>query len=107
MVTTAGHLLGGRVKYCQSASGFRTGIEPVLLAASVPARAGDYVLEAGTGAGAALLCLSERLAGIHAVGVEVDQTAAGLATANASSNRRTNIEIITGPIEAVTLQTFI
>jgi tRNA1Val (adenine37-N6)-methyltransferase len=53
MVTTEGHLLGGRIRYRQPDTGFRSGLEPVLLAASVPARPGEHVLEAGTGAGAA------------------------------------------------------
>ena len=44
--------LGGRVSYAQPREGFRSGIEPVLLAAAIPARAGDRVLEGGTGAGA-------------------------------------------------------
>ena len=54
MEVTQGHLLGGRVRYAQPRSGFRSGIEPVLLAAAVPARPGERVLEAGSGAGAAL-----------------------------------------------------
>jgi tRNA1Val (adenine37-N6)-methyltransferase len=104
MVITDGHLLGGRVRYRQPATGFRTGIEPVLLAASVQPRSGEHVLEAGTGAGAALLCLCERLPGIQALGVEVDEATASLATANAQANGRTNIEIMTGQIEAITFQ---
>ena len=60
MDTTEGTLLGGRVRYAQPARGYRTGIEPVLLAAAVPAVPGQAVLEAGTGAGAALLCLAAR-----------------------------------------------
>ena len=36
---TDGTLLGGKVIYRQKSSGYRTGIEPVLLAAFVPARA--------------------------------------------------------------------
>jgi tRNA1(Val) A37 N6-methylase TrmN6 len=55
MLTTDGHLLGGRVIYRQPATGFRSSIEPVLLAASVPSTPGEHILEAGTGHGAALL----------------------------------------------------
>lgn len=98
-----GHLLGGRVIYHQPETGFRSGIEPVLLAASVPARAGDHVLEGGTGAGAALLCLGARTPGVRATGVEVDPTAADLATANARANGFAGIEIITGRIETAVL----
>ena len=83
---TDGTLLGGRVAYRQPDTGFRTGIEPVLLAASVAARPGERVLEGGTGAGAALLCLSARLAGVGVVGVERDAVLASLAAANIQAN---------------------
>lgn len=96
---TDGHLLSGRVVYRQPAIGFRSGIEPVLLAASVPVRPGQHVLEAGTGAGAALLCLSARIPTAHATGVEVDPTMAALATANARANGFAGIEVIADRIE--------
>ena len=53
--------LDGRVRYAQPRRGFRSGIEPVLLAAAIPARQGSHVLEGGCGAGAALLCLAARV----------------------------------------------
>lgn len=80
--TTAGFLLGGRVGYVQPASGYRTGLEPVLLAASIPAQAGMRVLEAGLGAGAGLLCLTARVPDVCAVGVEIDPDIANLARRN-------------------------
>ncbi len=83
---TPGHLLGGAVRYSQLASGFRTGIEPVLLAAAIPARNGERVLEAGTGAGAALLGLAARRPGVVALGVERDPTLAALASRNIAAN---------------------
>lgn len=86
MDTTAGTLLGGRVLYRQPAQGHRTGIEPVLLAASVPARPGDRVLEAGLGAGAGLLCLAARVPGLHGTGVELDPDTAALARGNLRDN---------------------
>ncbi|MCC7428595.1 MAG: methyltransferase, partial [Alphaproteobacteria bacterium] len=48
-------LLGGRVVLRQPVRGYRAAIDPVLLAAFVPARAGEHVLEGGIGAGAAAL----------------------------------------------------
>lgn len=101
--TTEGHLLGGRVRYAQPASGFRSGIEPVLLAASVPARPRERVLEAGTGAGAALLCLAARVPAIQAVGVEADAGLAELAAANARANGFADVRIAGGRIETVAL----
>lgn len=86
MDTTAGTLLGGRVLYRQPAQGHRTGIEPVLLAAAVPARPGDRVLEAGLGAGAGLLCLAARVPGLQGTGVELDPDTAALARVNLRDN---------------------
>jgi tRNA1Val (adenine37-N6)-methyltransferase len=103
MLTTDGHLLGGLVSYRQPASGFRSGIEPVLLAASIPARSGEHVLEGGTGAGAALLCLAVRVPGVRATGVESDPAMAELAAANAAANGFGDIRIVAGRIEDTAL----
>ena len=96
--TTNGFLLGGRVRYAQPRDGFRSGIEPVLLAACIPARSGQRVLEAGTGAGAALLCLMARVAGLSGVGVERDPAMAALARDNAAANGFDGMEIVTADI---------
>jgi tRNA1Val (adenine37-N6)-methyltransferase len=103
MSTTRGHLLGGRVIYCQPVSGFRSGIEPILLAASIPARAGEHVLEAGTGAGASLLCLTARVPGVYSTGVEMDAAMAELAAANAETNGFSGIGIVQDRIESAVL----
>ena len=83
---TEGTLLGGRIIYRQKSRGFRTGIEPVFLAACVPARPGDQVVEAGTGAGAGLLCLTARVPGLIGTGVERDADMAALARRNLAAN---------------------
>jgi tRNA1Val (adenine37-N6)-methyltransferase len=79
-------LLDGRIRFMQPRDGFRSGIEPVLLAAAVPARSGERILEGGCGSGAGLLCLAARVAGIQGVGVERDAGLAALARANAAAN---------------------
>jgi tRNA1(Val) A37 N6-methylase TrmN6 len=86
IATTQDRLLGGRVQFTQPASGYRAAIDPVLLAASVPADAGASVLEGGTGAGAAALCLLARLPQLRVTGIEIDPELAGLARANAATN---------------------
>jgi len=95
---THGHLLGGRVRYSQPRTGFRSGIEPVLLAAAVPARAGDHVLEAGTAAGAALLCLAARVPGVSGVGVELDPALCQVARDNATANGFSELSFTAGDI---------
>ena len=97
---THGFLLNGRIRYAQPRSGFRSGIEPVLLAASIPARPGQRVIEAGTGAGAALLCLAARVPGIIGVGVERDPAMADLARANAADNGFNALTFLTDDIAA-------
>jgi tRNA1(Val) A37 N6-methylase TrmN6 len=93
---TEGTLLGGRVAYRQLAAGHRSGFEPVLLAGAVPAQAGQSVLELGTGAGAALLCLGTRVPGISGVGVEIDPALAVLANENFKNNNLTEFSSVVG-----------
>lgn len=83
---TQGTLLNGRVHYTQPRSGFRSGIEPVLLAATIPARSGQVVIEGGCGAGAGLLCLHARVPGTTLYGIEQDPNLAVLAESNATAN---------------------
>ncbi|MBV9550868.1 MAG: methyltransferase [Alphaproteobacteria bacterium] len=78
--------LDGRVKARQPETGFRSGTDAVLLAAAVPARAGQSALELGAGAGAASLCLAARVPGLDLTGVEVDPALAALAEANAAAS---------------------
>jgi len=96
--TRNGTLLGGRVRHTQPVAGHRTGLEPVLLAASIPARPGQRVLEAGTGAGAALMCLAARVSGLSGTGIERDPGMARLARANAAANGFADLEIVTADI---------
>jgi tRNA1(Val) A37 N6-methylase TrmN6 len=97
---THGHLLDGRVRYAQPAEGYRSGIEPVLLAAAVPARPGQRVLEAGSGAGATLLCLAARIGGVQATGIELDPELVALARDNAAANDRAGVQFIAADIAA-------
>ncbi len=78
--------LGGRLRLWQPRSGYRAGIDPVLLAAAVPARAGQSVLELGCGGGAAILSLAARVAGLALTGLERQPAYAGLAARNAAGN---------------------
>jgi len=98
--TTEGTLLGGRVHHAQPCHGHRTGLEPVLLAAAIPARPGQQVLEGGTGAGSALLCLATRIPRIVGLGLERDQAMAGLARTNIATNGFAHLEILTCDLTA-------
>jgi tRNA1(Val) A37 N6-methylase TrmN6 len=79
-------LLGGRVALLQPRAGFRAAIDPLFLAAAVPAVAGERVLELGTGSGAAALCLARRVAGVEVVGIDIDAGLIAIAQQNARRN---------------------
>lgn len=75
--------LDGRLSLWQPKRGYRAGTDPVFLAAAVPARAGQSVLELGTGVGTAILCLSARVPGLTLSALELQPLYAGLARRNA------------------------
>ncbi len=83
---TGDALLGGRVRIVQAAGGLKAGLDAVALAAAIPARAGQVVLDAGCGAGAVFLCLLARVPGASVVAVERDPGLAALAADNAARN---------------------
>ncbi len=83
---TCDRFLGGQLTIAQPRHGYRAGVDPVLLAATVPALPGQSVLDLGCGAGAASLCLGRRLPGLHLTGVELQQDYADLARRNAETN---------------------
>jgi len=80
-------LLDGRVLLRQAAQGYRAAVDPVLLAAAVPARQNPQrVLDLGCGPGAALLCYLTRAEADHGMGLEIDPGAAALCRNNIQAN---------------------
>lgn len=94
---TTDEFLGGRLRILQPRDGYRAGVDPVLLAASVPARAGDSVLDLGCGVGVAGLCLASRVEGVALAGLELQGAYAALARRNALANGIT-MEVVTGDV---------
>jgi len=70
---TKDQFLGGAVELIQPRHGYRAATDPVLLAASIPARSGQRVLDVGCGVGAALLCLMRRIDGVTGEGLDVQE----------------------------------
>ncbi|WP_170333285.1 tRNA1(Val) (adenine(37)-N6)-methyltransferase [Ruegeria arenilitoris] len=97
---TLNDFMNGRVRLWQPRSGYRAGVDPVLLAASVPAASGHTVLELGCGAGAAILCLLARVSGLQGVGAELQPAYAELARRNAAENGA-SLEVIEADLNAL------
>ena len=84
--TTDDAFLGGRVRVLQPRKGYRAGLDAVMLAAAVSARAGDRVCDLGAGVGAAAFCLAARVEGLHITAVEIGEDLAALAHKNGVRN---------------------
>ncbi len=79
-------LLNEKVSLRQRSYGYRAGLDAVLLAASINGKDGSKILEAGCGAGAALLCAASRLKNISFRGLERDEEMLALAQQNVADN---------------------
>ncbi|MSO76518.1 MAG: methyltransferase domain-containing protein [Alphaproteobacteria bacterium] len=98
--TTEDALLDGRVRLRQPKQGYRVATDPVYLAAAVPARPGERVLDLGLGVGAAALCLAWRARGAEVVGVEVQGDLAHLAEENGRLNGLA-VRVVVGDVMAL------
>jgi tRNA1(Val) A37 N6-methylase TrmN6 len=94
---TCNAFLGGQLRIMQPRSGYRAGVDPVLLAASIAAKPGQTLLDLGCGAGVAALCVAARVPRIRPTGVELQPGYAALARRNAEENGIT-LEVIEGDI---------
>lgn len=98
--TTVDGFLGGALQIRQPIDGYRAATDPVFLAASVNAVAGDRVLELGCGVGVASLCLGWRVPQVRVTGVELQSDYADLARANALSNGIT-FDVVDGDLSVM------
>jgi tRNA1(Val) A37 N6-methylase TrmN6 len=84
--TTDDRVMDGKVLLRQPARGYRAGLDAALLAAACDAASGARVIEAGCGAGAALLASAVRRPGTSFTGIERDTRALALARENITLN---------------------
>ncbi len=78
--------MGGRGVLWQPGDGYRAGMDAALLAAALAPPAGGRVLEAGCGAGAALVQAALRHTDVGFTGIERDGSALALAQRNVAEN---------------------
>lgn len=78
--------LGGKLHMLQPEHGYRAGLDAVLLAAAIPATAGQSVLDAGAGVGVAGLAVAARVPGVSVTLVEREAELARLARENIGRN---------------------
>jgi len=96
---TEDRLLDGRVRLRQPTRGYRAGLDAALLAAACDAQPGQRVIEAGCGAGGALLAAAVRRPGARFTGVERDAAALRLARENIVLNDLSDrVEAIEGDV---------
>jgi tRNA1(Val) A37 N6-methylase TrmN6 len=101
MEITENKLLDGRVTLLQPKKGYRVAVDPVLLAASVPAAEGDCILDLGSGTGAVSLCLQARVPGCSIIGIENNLEYLSLSQQSVEKNNwQANIRFIEGRVEA-------
>ncbi|MGE5537297.1 MAG: tRNA1(Val) (adenine(37)-N6)-methyltransferase [Gemmatimonas sp.] len=92
-------LLGGRIHLLQPENGYRAAIDPVFLAAAVPVRAGERVLDVGAGTGAASLCLAAREPECRISGLDVDPAMVRVANENVRRNGVANrVSVMIGDV---------
>ena len=107
--TTVDGFLGGSLRLAQRKGGHRAGLDAVMLAAAAPVKAGDRVLDAGSGMGVVGLCVAARVPGCHVQAVDIDAQLVDLANLNAARNGLTDryaavAADLTGPLSAIESQ---
>jgi tRNA1(Val) A37 N6-methylase TrmN6 len=94
-------VLDGRISLRQPRDGYRAAIDPVFLAAAVPAKDGESVLDLGSGVGAASLCLAARVPGCRILGLEMQAALVALARENIALNGMVGrVDAMIGRLEA-------
>ena len=83
---TKDNFLGGGIRIWQPKKGYRAGIDPILLAASVNASEGQKVLDLGCGVGTASFAIGYRVKNVELYGVEIQKIFVDLGNLNSKEN---------------------
>lgn len=96
---------GGQIKIIQSRDGYRFSIDAPLLAAIVTPKAGDTLIDLGTGCGIIPILVNARIQGIHITAVEIQPELADLADKNVANNGLADsIDVIQADIRQLPLK---
>ena len=83
---TTDTFFNGKLHVTQDATGYRFSIDAIVLASHIDVRAGDRLLDLGTGCGIIPLILAYRHPDIRVYGIEIQNDLAELAVANVREN---------------------
>ena len=83
---TDDYLFDGNIHIRQPKTGYRVSIDTILLAAAVPAKEEELVLDLGSGSGVSAMCLHYRVRKCMVVGLENDPNILALARENVLLN---------------------
>ena len=98
---TLDSFLGGRIKLIQPSEGYRAGIDPIFLSASLAINPDETVLDVGTGIGAAAFALAVRCPHAKITGIEIQPELVQLGLQNIEANNLSNcVDILEGDILA-------
>ena len=86
MDTTTDDFLGGKLHLFQPKVGLRATSDSVILAACVPAKQGESLLDVGCGNGVVALCVASRVKNLILTGLEIQPELADLTAQNATLN---------------------
>lgn len=83
---TLDKFLDGRIKLIQPSTGYRAGIEPLFLSASLHPKKHEKVLDVGCGVGTAAIALAFRCPHVKVTGIEIQPDLCELALKNIQAN---------------------
>ena len=95
--TTVDDFLGGLIKLSQPKIGYRATSDAVMVAAAVPAKEGETILDVGCASGIVGLCIGARVPNLSITGVEIQPELVELACQNAALNGQ-NLTVIKADI---------
>ena len=95
--TTVDDFLGGLIKLRQPKIGYRATSDAVMVAAAVPAKEGETILDVGCASGIVGLCIGARVPNVPITGVEIQSELVELACQNAELNGQ-NLTVIKADI---------